>query len=210
MSTAREEILDRIRRAGSGLDLEPVEVSPAPPEPETLTGEPLLELMVENLVDYRAVVHLSDEAGARATVEQVLAGHGCANVVIPHDLPGELRPGSVEVVVDESLSAYDLDALDAVITTCAVGIARTGTIVLDHSEGQARRALSLVPDVHICVMRADQVVDSVPEGVARLRDSVQLGRPLTWISGPSATSDIELNRVEGVHGPRNLEVILVR
>jgi L-lactate dehydrogenase complex protein LldG len=143
-------------------------------------------------------------------VDEILRNHDCRSVVISPDLPDDVRPGELDPTVDDGLSAYDLDKLDAVVTTSAVGIARTGTIVLDHTDGQARRALSLVPDVHVCVIRADQVVTSVPQATAVLRPSVEQGRPLTWISGPSATSDIELNRVEGVHGPRNLEVILVR
>ncbi|HEY5247210.1 MAG TPA: LUD domain-containing protein, partial [Dermatophilaceae bacterium] len=108
-----------------------------------------------------------------------------------------------------ALRSDQLDRISAVLTSAAVGIAETGTIVLDHTEGQGRRALTLVPDLHVCVITADQVVGDVPEAVARLSASVKGGRPLTWISGGSATVDIELQRVEGVHGPRTLRVVLV-
>lgn len=205
---AREEILERIRRARSDSPgTVPVH---AAPEPEVMETEAMLDLFVENLIDYRAVVHQVAADDLAATVDDVLRSHRCASVVIPDDLPGEARPREIEPTIDAGFSADDLDKIDAVVTTSAIGIARTGTIVLDHTAGQARRALSLVPDVHVCVIRADQVVTSVPEATNKLRPSVEQGRPLTWISGPSATSDIELNRVEGVHGPRNLEVILVR
>jgi L-lactate dehydrogenase complex protein LldG len=129
-------------------------------------------------------------------------------VVVPADVPEEWLSGTgAEVVRDDgTLTPADLDTVDGVLTGSAVGIAETGTIVLDGGAAQGRRALSLVPDLHVCVIRTDQVVGSVPEGVARLEDPT---RPLTWISGPSATSDIELRRVEGVHGPRTLVVLLV-
>ena len=125
-------------------------------------------------------------------------------------------PDGIRLVTDDHLDNTALDGVAAVVTAAAVGVATTGTIVLDHGPDQGRRALSLVPDLHVCVVRASQVVHDVPEAVARLRSTVDQGasagmpRPLTWISGASATSDIELERVEGVHGPRTLHVILVQ
>ena len=208
MSSAREEILGRIRSTQTG-SAATVSVAPAPAT-EPMETEAMLDLFVENMRDYRAIVHEVSVDGIAAAVDAVLAEHGCHTVVVPPDLPPEVAPTSIETTVDDDLSATALDDIAAVVTMASVGIAVTGTIVLDHCAGQARRALSLVPDVHICVVHADQVVTSVPEAITRLRASVEAGRPLTWISGPSATSDIELNRVEGVHGPRNLEVILVR
>jgi L-lactate dehydrogenase complex protein LldG len=128
---------------------------------------------------------------------------------VPSDLPEDWRPANVELTEDESLTATDLDTLDGALTGCALAIAETGTIVLDGGDAQGRRALSLVPDYHLCIVRADSIVATVPEAVKRLEPGVKEGRPLTFVSGPSATSDIELNRVEGVHGPRTLHVVVL-
>ena len=156
-------------------------------------------LFVERVADYRAVVERCTAADLPARVAAALPAG--ARVVVPpglgFDVPGQ--------VVDTGLSALALDALDAVVTCAALGIAETGTIVLDHGPDQGRRAISLVPDLHVCVVRAEQVVADVPDAMGRLDPA----RALTWVSGPSATSDIELDRVEGVHGPRSLVVVLV-
>jgi L-lactate dehydrogenase complex protein LldG len=141
---------------------------------------------------------------AESEVGRLVARLAGGRVVVPDGFPDEwLR--AVDVVRDTGLSAQELDALDAVATTCTVAIAETGTIVLDAGPGQGRRALTLVPDHHVVVVRAEQVVAGVPHALGRLDPR----RPQTWISGPSATSDIELQRVEGVHGPRRLDVVLV-
>ena len=193
--TAREEILARVRAALA--DVEPDEQPVAAPraaKPDDLVG-----LFAERVADYRAVVVRCPADRLAAEVAAALPDG--ASVVVPEGLDLEV-PGAV---VDTGLTAAELDAIDAVVTEARVGIAVTGTVVLDHGPGQGRRAISLVPDRHVCIVREDQVVHDVPDAVALLDPT----RPLTWISGPSATSDIELDRVEGVHGPRNLHVIVV-
>ncbi len=216
MSAARDEVLGRIRRA-LGDSPAPVPIPRAYRHEGDLPREAVLDLFVDRLVDYKAAVRRCTSAELVDTLTSVLAGRAAvvtppepaavvtppepAAVVTPPGLPWEL-PGAV---IDDGLTAAELDRLDGVVTACAVAVAETGTIVLDGSPDQGRRAITLIPDYHLCVVRASQVVQTVPEAVARLDPS----RPLTWISGPSATSDIELQRVEGVHGPRNLEVVLV-
>ncbi|MBM2618227.1 LUD domain-containing protein [Actinoplanes sp. LDG1-06] len=157
-----------------------------------------LDLLVERLEDYKAVVHRTSDISD--AISRIV---GDGQVVAPPGVPVEWLPRGSKT--DNGLTAAEIAESDGVVTAAAVAIVETGTIVLDASPDQGRRILSLLPDLHICVLRPDQVVASVPEAVARLTP----GRPLTWISGPSATSDIELNRVEGVHGPRNLHIVLV-
>jgi len=171
-----------------------------------VTGAALLDLLASRLTDYRALVRRATAATLADEISAALAGRGVRTVVVPPGLNVPL-PTFAAVTVDDGQSAADLDAFDVVVTAAAVAIAETGTIVLDGAPDQGRRAISLVPDYHLCIVTSGQVVHLVPEAIQRLADSA--GRPLTWISGPSATSDIELERVEGVHGPRTLEVILV-
>ncbi|GAA0513279.1 hypothetical protein Ade02nite_89330 [Paractinoplanes deccanensis] len=186
--SSKDLILGRVRSALGG--------HPAAPEiPRSYRRDfpPAdLDVLIERLVDYKAVVHRG--ADVAAIVGDII---GAGTLVVPPGLPPEWLPPEALLV--------DVDEADGVVTGAAVAIAETGTIVLDGSPDQGRRLLTLLPDLHICVLRPEQVVASVPEAVARLDPT----RPLTWISGPSATSDIELNRVEGVHGPRNLHVILL-
>ena len=170
-------------------------------------GTDIVALFADRVGHYRATVRRTTASDLSATIGIVLAEHAANRVVVPAGLPVEwLEKASLESLSDDPpLSHRDLDAVDGVVTTCAVAIAETGTIVLDAGPGQGRRVLSLLPDLHVCVVPTDRIVGTVPEALARL-DPVQ---PLTWISGPSATSDIELQRVEGVHGPRRLEVIVL-
>ena len=194
---ARQEILDRITTA---LADRPV---PAPITRDyrpagTQTGD--ISLFAERVEDYRASVHRS------TTVDAVLAVRGIRRIVVPDGFPDELLP-SVDVV-REPVDVATLDDVGAVLTACALAIAETGTIVLDHGPGQGPRVLTLVPDYHLAVVREQQIVAGVPEAIAALDPGRPLP-PLTWISGPSATSDIELNRVEGVHGPRTLDVLVI-
>ncbi|MFE8968485.1 lactate utilization protein C [Streptomyces albogriseolus] len=209
--SSRERILGRVRRALA--DVPPGEDAPVARdylrEHGERTVEETVDLLAENLADYRAVVHRTDTGSLPGVVAELLAARGAATVLVPPGLDtGWLAAAEVTRVPDEAGSTpRELDRVDSVVTACAVAIAETGTIVLDGSPDQGRRRISLVPDHHICVVRVpDQVVASVPQALERLDPA----RPLTWISGPSATSDIELDRVEGVHGPRTLEVVLVR
>jgi L-lactate dehydrogenase complex protein LldG len=195
--SARDEILGRVRAALGDAPAVP-DVSRAYRGAGGRAGRDLLDLFVERVEDYKATVVGCAASDVEARIAEALDGK---RAIVPSDLPWEV-PGAV---VDSAQTAAELDRIDAVVTGATVGIALTGTIVLDHGAGQGRRALSLVPDLHVCVVRAEQVVPGVPEAVSRLDPT----RPQTWISGPSATSDIELRRVEGVHGPRTLHVILV-
>jgi len=218
---AREHVLARIRGALSQSGTERVEI---PREYRTVGpwkpgAADTIELLVDRLVDYRAIVRrAADEASLAAAITgslgtpTVLADGSAPTVVVPAGLEAgwieTIQDAGYQVLTDSRTEPVQLDRLDtaaAVVTAARVAIADTGTIVLDGAEDQGRRAITLVPDHHVCVVRADQVVGTVPEGVALLTAD----RPQTWISGPSATSDIELSRVEGVHGPRTLDVIIV-
>jgi L-lactate dehydrogenase complex protein LldG len=203
--TARDVVLERVRQAVTGAL--PASV-PRHYGVEGSAPDTRVESFVDRLLDYRATVIQVDDAAVAAA--DVLATNGARRVGIPQDLDVRLRPAGVELVEDDALSPQQLDELDGALTTCAAACAMTGTIALDGGPGQGRRALTLLPDLHICVVREDQIVETVPELVRRLELAATEGRPLVLVSGPSATSDIELQRVEGVHGPRRLVVIVER
>jgi L-lactate dehydrogenase complex protein LldG len=200
---AREEILTRIRTANVASNID----STITRDYLGLVGPGNPDLFAERLVDYRALVVRLDERSLAQQIRESLELRGAQRVVVPIGFPESLlQKVSTTLVSDEpEMSTAQLDEFDGVITMCTVAIAETGTIVLTHGVGQGRRALSLVPDYHLVVVYESQVLSGVPDAVAAL-DSLS---PMTWISGPSATSDIELIRVEGVHGPRTLEVLLV-
>ena len=194
-SPAAVEIPRRYRRAATADE---------PADATSRSG--LVDLLVDRLVDYRAAVSRCAPDGVAELLARRLAEHGIGSVLVPEGFPERwLSALDTQRHTDAALTPAELDRIDGVLCTCTLAIAETGTIVLDGGPGQGRRAVSLVPDYLLIVLETDQVVAGVPEAVARLDP----GRPLTWISGPSATSDIELSRVEGVHGPRTLDVILI-
>jgi L-lactate dehydrogenase complex protein LldG len=202
MSDAREAMLGRVRRALADR-----------PQAQTATYAPIsrlddpVGLFAARAAQYRANVHRCEPAALAAFVAGICEAHGARRLAVPAGLTPGWVPDGVEVVLDPPVEL--LDAVDGVLTGCALAVAETGTIILDGGAGQGARALTLVPDLHICVVMSGQVVPGVPEAVAAMAASVRERRaPLTMISGPSATSDIELSRVEGVHGPRRLELLV--
>jgi L-lactate dehydrogenase complex protein LldG len=204
-SDARTEILGRVRRA---LSDRPAVTRPQqdPSARPGLVGGDLVERFADRVSDYRATVLFAPQDDLATVIAPVISGWGSGQIIVPDGFPAAWLPENAATWLhdDPPLSHRELDALDGVLTLCALGIAETGTVVLDGGQGQGRRALSLVPDRHLCIVRAEQVVADVPDAIERLNPT----RPLTWISGPSATSDIELQRVEGVHGPRTLVVVI--
>lgn len=219
MSTARERILQRIQTA---LD-DGTPVSEPRPLPEVNQAvvrnyrqrdeaprDDIIARFIERVTEYKAHVQRVTESQLTASIATALQQRAIQRLVVPADLPAEWLPADITILRDSGdLSHEVLDSSQGVLTGCALGIAQTGTIVLDHGPLQGRRAISLVPDYHLCIVRTSQVVGLMPEAIQQLERAVRAGRPLTFISGPSATSDIELNRVEGVHGPRTLEVFVV-
>lgn len=206
--TAREVILNRIREALGPAPLVPA-ITRDYATTSDLDADAVIERFAERVDDYRATVHRTDHTDLSATLAAIVTSSGATRVGVPAGLDADwltALPDDVEVVRDQtSDDTAALDTLQLVVTGSAVGIAETGTIVLDASPDQGRRALTLVPDHHVCIITTDQIVHTVPQALPRLDPT----RPLTMISGPSATSDIELDRVEGVHGPRTLDVIVV-
>ena len=206
---SRDAVLGRIRAALADIpaDEQPHDV-PVPRDyrrSHTEPGEDTVTLFAERVADYRATVTRTDRAGLSAAIAAALGRRRAQRLAVPEGLPAEILPTGPWQWHPEPLDIPALDGLDGALTLAAAGIAVTGTIVLDTGPGQGRRALTLVPDYHLCVIRAEQIAADVPEALARLDPTL----PLTFISGPSATSDIELDRVEGVHGPRTLDVIIV-
>ncbi len=207
--SAREDVLARIRGAlGAGGAVAEVPREYRGPGAGAPAGAPeVVARFCERAAEYRATVRRVPAAELEAAVAAAFAEHGARRVAVAPEAPGS--GGEVERVSDDPpLSARDLDGLDGVLTGCAAAIAETGTVVLDGGPRSGRRVLTLVPDLHVCVVAEADVHDGVPDAIAALAGAAREGRPLTLVSGPSATSDIELERVEGVHGPRTL-VILV-
>jgi L-lactate dehydrogenase complex protein LldG len=169
----------------------------------------LASQFAERVAEYKVAVRQITPAELPSAIAATCAARGVRYLVAPVDIPREWLPADVEALLDDGLTNAQLDTSDGVLTGCALGIAETGTIVLDGGSSQGRRAITLLPDYHLCVVREEQIVGLVPEAIEALAGAVAERRPLTFISGPSATSDIELNRVEGVHGPRTLEVLVV-
>jgi L-lactate dehydrogenase complex protein LldG len=214
MSAGREVMLQRIRSALG--DVPAAELPDEVPVPRSYLTADLapkaerISLFIDRVREYKANVRTVVPGDLPQAIAEACAARGVKRLVVPVDLPEGWAPTGVTLLREPGLTIDVLEKSDGVLTAAALGIAQTGTIVLDSGPGQGRRVISLLPDYHLCIIRDDQVVGLVPEAVARLQTvSGDPARPLTFISGPSATSDIELNRVEGVHGPRTLEVLVV-
>lgn len=213
MPDARQTVLGQIRGALGGT---------APGEaaaewaaiPRTYTRAGMLDasqrllLFLDRLHDYDAHVLETDPASLPQSIADVLREHQQKQVVVADGFPPALLPANLAFVAERDADLDTLNRCDGIVTACTVAIASTGTIVLTHGPGEGARRLTLVPDRHLCVVRAEQIVETVPEAFDRLTPFAT--RPLTFISGPSATADIEMTRIRGVHGPRFLDVILVR
>jgi L-lactate dehydrogenase complex protein LldG len=216
MASAKETILWRLRRATrdvpEGECPEDVSVERGYRKEDDASREEIVERFAERVAEYEATVRRVRKDELPGTIEKILRDRGVKRLVVPPHLPKEWIPEGVETLRDAArprLTKEELDGSDGVLTGCALGIAQTGTIVLDSGRAQGRRALTLLPDYHLCVVREDQIVGLVPEAFTKLEETVKdQGRAIIFISGPSATSDIELDRVEGVHGPRTLEVLI--
>jgi L-lactate dehydrogenase complex protein LldG len=207
MTSAKAEILERVAAAGRP---ERPSVQRRYRRIGELDADARTKLFARRVADYRADVRLVAPGDVAGAIASACLERRARRTGIPTGIPAEWRPDSLDLVEDRGLTPRELDTLDGVITGCTVAIAETGTIVLAGGSAEGRRALSLVPDLHICVIRSEQIVELVPEAIGILGDLVaKERRPLTFISGPSATSDIELSRVEGVHGPRTLVALIV-
>lgn len=211
--SARAEILHRIR-AANGLDPDAPTAQSAwsalardYQRTSTLSHAAILDLLADRLRDYDAQVLRSTLADLPRTINAMLSARSVQRLVMPPGLPPEWLPPGFIFTTDDSLSSAELDHVDGVLTASTVAIAETGTVVLQNVPRQGRRAISLVPDYHLCLVRSDDVVETVPEAMARLHPTATL--PTTFVSGPSATADIEMTRIKGVHGPRSLDVILI-
>jgi len=212
-NSARVEVLRRIRAAKGGIaSAEAVRAGWSAIERRyrraaTRPREVVLELLEDRLRDYDARVVRVGQSEVAAGASRLLGERKVRRMVVPRGLAAEWLPGGVEFVVDEGLAASELDRVDGVVTGATLAIAETGTVVLQNVAGQGRRAVTLVPDYHLCVVRLEDVVETVPEAMERLQATA--GLATTFVSGPSATADIEMTRIKGVHGPRFLDVILV-
>ena len=209
MSSARQEILQRIAAA-----IDPPSAQQAVARnyrrAGALADEERIELFCRRVGEYRSEVHRVGEADVATLISSICGVRGVRTLVVPHGIPPAWRSADVQLVDDRALSALELDGVDGTLTGCTAAIAETGTIVLTASPHEGRRALTLVPDLHICVVRESQIVELLPEALARVTTDRLEQQPITLVSGPSATSDIELSRVEGVHGPRTLVVLVVK
>jgi L-lactate dehydrogenase complex protein LldG len=206
MSAAREVVLGRVRAAtGRAPGVERLYRRAG-----ALDQAARVELLCERIGDYKAEVRRVEPEVLGDAIADALETRGVRRLGVPPGLPAAWRPRGLEVVEDAGLSPEDLAALDGVVTGCTLAIAETGTIVLSSGPTEGRRALTLVPDLHVCVVHEEDVVEILPEATPALAELARERRPLTFVSGPSATSDIELSRVEGVHGPRTLVVLVTR